>query len=141
MDAERRKRLVDKLEMLKVRVGQSPGPTVSLEDFFDGNDDVGSIGCNLLVHPGVDRFYRIFKEIRWHPRVQDVRVEIKDLVDEHSWPFADTVFVLTSMDRHELYEAAAELNPDEVGEFIPANIPVDLQPLKDGMKVLGIWWD
>jgi hypothetical protein len=38
-----------------------------------------------------------------HPKTQvyDLRelVEIKDLVDEHSWPFVDTVFVLTKWDR------------------------------------------
>lgn len=24
--------------------------------FFDGNDDLGSIGCNLMEHPGMDAF-------------------------------------------------------------------------------------
>jgi hypothetical protein len=142
MDVSRRNRLVEKLSAQRMPVGQQhPGPTVSLEDFFEGNDDLGSIGCNLSAHPGVDTFYRLFVEIRSRIDVQDVLVEIKDLVDEHSWPFTDTAFVLTSMGQGELSKSVAKLNPDEVGEFPPDSIPRDLPTLKHGMKVLGVWWD
>jgi hypothetical protein len=44
MDVSRRNRLVEKLKVKQTEVGQNPGPTVSLEDFFEGNDDWGSIG-------------------------------------------------------------------------------------------------
>ena len=27
---------------------KEPDPIVSLEDFFEGNRDIGSIGCNIL---------------------------------------------------------------------------------------------
>jgi hypothetical protein len=43
MDVSRRNRLVEKLKVKQTQVGQNPGPTVSLEDFFEGNDDLGSI--------------------------------------------------------------------------------------------------
>jgi len=56
MDVSRRNRLVEKLKVKQTQVGQNPGPTVSLEDFFEGNDDLGSIGCNLSAHPGVGGF-------------------------------------------------------------------------------------
>lgn len=141
MDTTRRDRLVQTLQAAKTPVGQIPGPTVPLDDFFQSNDDIGSIGCNLLTHPGVDAFYRTFAEIRGRADVQDVRVEIKDLVDEHSWPFSDTIFVLTSMSRGDLAKLVAKLEPDEVGEFPAANIPRDLPPLKPGIKILGVWWD
>jgi hypothetical protein len=141
MDISRRNRLVDKLKAQSISVGQQPGPTVSLEDFFEGNDDLGSIGCNLSAHPGVDTFYFLLREIRSRQDVQDVLVEIRDFADEHCWPFTDTVFVLTSMDRGELSKAVAKLNPDEVGQFPLGSIPKDLPAWRHGMTVMGIWWD
>ena len=141
MDVTRRKQLVEKLKSRSIPLGQYPGPTVWLEDFFEGNDDMGSIGCNLSEHPGVNRFYRVFERIRSCSDVQDVLVEVKDLVDEDSWPFTDTVFVLTSMDQFELGKLVAELDPDEVGPFPLDSTPSDLPTLKTGMKVLGVWWD
>ncbi len=48
-------------------------PVVSLELFFEGNDDPGSIGCNLTDHPGVDRFYAVLRGIRDRPDVHGVR--------------------------------------------------------------------
>lgn len=84
-------------------------PVVSLEEFFDGNDDDGSIGCNLdepfcppsdtrgwlertlrprpavsipaptAPHPGPQGFYKILMTVRERADVQDVLVEIDDL--------------------------------------------------------------
>jgi hypothetical protein len=141
MDISRRNGLLEKLKAQSSPVGQHPGPTVSIGDFFEGNDDAGSIGCNLMSHPGVDKFYKLFADVCSRSDVQDVRVEIKDLVDEHSWPFADTVFVLTSMTQGNLRDLVATLQPDEVGPFPSDSIPRDLPPLKEGMKVMGVWWD
>jgi hypothetical protein len=53
-----------------------PFPVVSLEDFFTGNNDLGSIGCNLENHPGTQRFFAILRSIRARPEVQDVLVTI-----------------------------------------------------------------
>jgi hypothetical protein len=74
MDTERRNKLVEKLK------GQDPMPLVSLEEFFIGNDDEASIGCNLMRRPGMNVFYETLKEIRSKPNVQDVLVEIADLM-------------------------------------------------------------
>ena len=49
-------------------------PVVTLEDFFEGNQDEASIGCNLVDHPGVDRFYETLRGIRDRADVQDVLV-------------------------------------------------------------------
>jgi hypothetical protein len=141
MDISRRNALREKLGAQGIPVGQHPGPTVSIGDFFEGNDDLGSIGCNLMSHPGVDAFYKSFAAIRSRSDVQDVRVEIEDLVDEHSWPFADTVFVLTSMTKENMRDLVAALKPDDVGPFPSDSISTDLPPLKAGMRVLGVWWD
>ena len=35
---------------------RTPTQVVGIDRFFDGNDDLGSIGCNLDPHPGIARF-------------------------------------------------------------------------------------
>jgi hypothetical protein len=54
-----------------------PRPLLTLEEFFDGNDQYGSIGCNLPDCPTPHEFYEVFKQIRVTPEVADVRVEIR----------------------------------------------------------------
>jgi hypothetical protein len=50
MDARKRNDLKAKL------AAQSEPRIVPVDVFFDGNDDEGSIGCNLTDHPGMDVF-------------------------------------------------------------------------------------
>lgn len=141
MDINRRNRLLELIKAKGIPVGRSPGPTVRLEDFFEGNDDLGSIGCNLTLHPGVSKFYKTLAAIKSRDDVQDVLLEIVDLIDEHSWPFSDKVFVLTSMPADTLRKLMSKLKPDEVGQFPADLIPRDLPPLNTGMQILGAWWD
>lgn len=59
-------------------------PIVTLEDFFEGNNDESSIGCNLMEHPGVEKFYYVLLSIRNKDNVQDVLVEIMELEDDEA---------------------------------------------------------
>jgi hypothetical protein len=67
---------------------------VSIERFFDGNDDLASIGCNLTEHPGVDAFRDVPAGLLCRSDVQAVYAQISELDpgDGH-WPFTDTVLV------------------------------------------------
>ena len=49
-----RERLILRIKALGLPSYEGPRPLVSLEEYFDGNDDLGSIGCNLSDHPGVE---------------------------------------------------------------------------------------
>jgi hypothetical protein len=142
MDLERRRRLVEKIKSTSWKPSRNPGPTVTLEEFFEGNDDSGSIGCNLVPTPSPADFYRILSEIRSRNDVQDVLVEIRDMEDtEGIWPFSDTVFVLTSATPEDLKKWLKPLSPDEVGHFPAEHIPKDLPPANPGINVFGAWWD
>jgi len=44
--------------------------------FFHGNDDLGSISCDLTDHPGTARFYAVLRDVRGRPEVHDVRIGI-----------------------------------------------------------------
>jgi hypothetical protein len=121
-----------------------PRPVVSLEDFFEGNEDPGSIGCNLLDHPGVQRFYDHLRMIRSRPDVQDVLIEITEVDEESSWepwPFSERVYILTEASAKEVLEWMALLQPDEIETGYIQGKPPAAPELAEGMRVYGLWWD
>lgn len=120
-----------------------PEPVVSLEAFFDGNDDVGSIGCNLTDHPGVDRFFTVLRDVRERPEVQDVWVGISEVMTDGEWPFSDHVYVVTSASADDVlrWTGALHPEPDVASDWwndVPPARPFRVPP---GMRVLTLWWD
>lgn len=122
--------------------GEVHETVVSLEDFFTGNDDRGSIGCNLgEQQPAIGEFYRKLREIRSRPNVQDVLVRIYEYDDPTSWPFTDTVYIISSAPLREVKDWVAPLLPDEVyAEWMYGKPPAAPEP-KPGMIPYSVWWD
>ncbi|RSD27811.1 hypothetical protein [Mesobacillus subterraneus] len=118
-------------------------PIVSLEDFFTGNTDEGSIGCNLLEHPGIDTFNNILWKIRGQENVQDVLVEIMEIEDdENYWAFSERLYILTSAEQDTVECWVNVLEPSEVDdEGYIFGIPPLAPELRDGYKVYSVWWD
>jgi hypothetical protein len=141
-----RRQLIEKIRLqgLPTPDGVTPLPVVSLEDFFIGNDDPGSIGCNLpQPAPDPPRFFEVLKAIRERPDVTDVVVEIHEVEesDESMWPFSDRVYVVTSASQDAIKQWVAELQPDEVEEGYAAGRPPAGPEVKAPYKIWGIWWD
>ena len=115
---------------------------VSLEDFFTGNSDLGSIGCNLgPKQPPIAEFYRVLRDIRSKPNVQDVLVRIYDYKDPSSWPYTDTVYIISSASPDEVKQWVEPLLPDEVyGEWMYGK-PSAAPDVKSGMVPYSVWWD
>ncbi len=115
---------------------------VSLEDFFEGNDDGGSIWCNLSTAPEPRQVYAILSQIRDRPDVVDVRILVTqyDGGDEE-WPFSDTVYFLTARTPDDIVSwLGNEYAPDEIGvepDFGRAE-PIDCP---NGTKIVTAWWD
>jgi hypothetical protein len=65
---------------------------VTIDQFFDGNDDLGSIGCNLAPHPGLHVFRETLKMLEARRDVSGVWIAIYDTADG-DWPFSETVLV------------------------------------------------
>lgn len=125
-------------------------PLVTLEEFFEGNNEVGSIGCNLLEHPGIDTFYRVLRETRGREDVQDVLVSITDLNEFETpektdqmaeWPFSDRVYIVTSATVATIESLLTALEPDEVFPQDDTPAERDFPMLKEGYQVLVAWWD
>jgi hypothetical protein len=135
MDLEKRRQLIESLS------SESEGQIVSVDRFFDGNDDIGSIGCNLIHHPGVDAFRDVFKALEDRPDLEAVYVGITELdPGEGCWPFSDTVFVVGTISTDELRAVVQPLQPDEVGPGAYFKVPAAIRDRHQG-PILGVWWD
>ena len=123
----------------------SPGDAVvSLEDFFTGNNDPGPSVCNLGdEQPTPSRSFSetLLFTIRNRPDVQNVLVRICEYDDPTSWPFTDTVYILTSAPLEDVQRWVSPLKPDEVcGEWMYGPPPKAPEP-ESGMTPYSIWWD
>jgi len=139
-----RSKLIDKISQqgLPPIHSNTAGPIVSLEEFFDGNQDVASIGCNVRPYPGLDVFYDVLCNIRSRADVQDVLVEIHEIPDdERDWPFSERVYVLTSATPDVVCGWLGVLDPSEVEEGWASEAPIAAPTLQPGMHVVGAWWD
>ncbi|GAA1617447.1 hypothetical protein [Actinoplanes couchii] len=123
--------------------GTGPEPVVSLELFFEGNNDLGSIGCNLIDHPGIPEFYAVLRALRAHPDVVDVRVGISEVMGDDEWPFSNHVYIVTSASATEVLRRTARLQPEpEMGSDWWNGTPpaIDI-PVPSGHQLMTLWWD
>ena len=143
VDRAKRSALLARLQAMP-HVADTP-QVVPASQFFDGNGDDGSIAANLVEHPGVARFGEMISAIEARADVQAVLVAITDLMtdDEGSWPYSDTLYVLTSAPLDDVRLWFAELQPDEVSTGFSggAQAPPGAPPLAPGMAPIRIWWD
>lgn len=139
------KRLALLAHLRTVSAAASGPPVVPSAQFFDGNGDNASIAANLVEHPGVGRFAALISKVEARRDVQAVLVEITDLMadDEDSWPYSDTVYVLTGASPATVREWFAELEPDEVdtGFSRGGPAPPGSPELAPAMAPVRVWWD
>ncbi len=118
-----------------------PRPLVSLELFFEGNEDYGSIGYNLPDPPEPRDFYDLLKELRDRDDVHDVLIEVKDLEDPDGWPSTDTIWFITRASPDDVRQWFPErLDPDDViigfdqQQVEPYEVPA-------GHEAIAAWYD
>jgi hypothetical protein len=134
MDAAKCQALKDALAQ------QGEPPYIEAKVFFDGNDDPGSIGCNLDEHPGVGEFARVLGELSGRPDVQGVWVVVFEIdPGEDSWPFADLVIVAGTISLKTLRSLVKGLQPTTVESAAEFSVPEDLASQHD--RLLALWWD
>ncbi len=133
---------VQKCETLKQELRDPPEPQlVPITRFFDGNDDLGSIGCNLIGHPGIDLFRDILVGLLSRHDVEAVYAAISELnPGESQWPFANTVFVFGSISVSELTAIVNQLEPDEVCGAGQIEVPTPVGVRHDS-RAITLWWD
>ena len=118
----------------------TPRPLLTIDEFFEGNAEVGSIGCNLDGAPSPDAFYSLFQAIAQRPDVRDIRVQITAF-DVPEWPFSDTVYIMTSATPEEVATWFPEhLRPDETWQGF-LDQPYEPYLVPDGVQAVACWWD
>jgi hypothetical protein len=120
-----------------------PRPLVTLAEFFEGNDDYGSIGYNLPDSPSPQEWYTLLKEMAARSEVRDVRIAVNQLEVPEEWPSTDTIWVITTASPEEVQSWLPEkLRPDDVilgfkdwpGPYEKYDVPV-------GYRAIGLWYD
>jgi hypothetical protein len=134
--------LLAEIELQGGYEGVGPEPVVSLEQFFDGNVDLGSIGCNLDDHPGIERFASVLHAIRDRPDVYDVLVGISEVLANGEWPLSNHVYVVTTAGPEAVCEWAASLGAEQPGQGwwngAPPRWPIRVPA---AARVVTLWWD
>jgi hypothetical protein len=118
-----------------------PRPLLTLEEFFDGNDVVGSICCNLPAVTAPRDMHAVLARIRSRPDVADVRVQIT-MFDDPAWPFSDTVWVITTARAEDVNGwFPSDLAPDSCSEGWSDDVVYEPLAVRAGMRPVACWWD
>lgn len=112
---------------------------VTVKEFFDGNEDLGSIGCNLPDHPGLDHFRKVLSDIEKRSDVEQVWMQIYDL-EEGDWPFCENVLVVGKAPLPDVRQVSESLQPSEVSEMEMDWVPSRPKSLS-GRTYINLWWD
>jgi hypothetical protein len=112
---------------------------VKVAEFFDGNDDLGSIGCNLSDHPGLQHFRSVLESIAGRDDVDEVWTQIYDL-EEGDWPFSENVLVVGEIPESAVRQYCESLQPSDVCEMRVDWIPSRAGQLA-GRRYVNLWWD
>ncbi|MCZ8253093.1 MAG: hypothetical protein O9318_11535 [Hylemonella sp.] len=131
-----------KCATLKKELAKLPEPPiVDINRFFDGNDDEGSIGCNLEPHPGIDAFRDSLVGLSKRQGIRGVYTVISELdPGEDSWPFSDTVLVVGDVLAEEIRAALESLQPDDVSSAELSSLGLPEFSSASGQAVV-VWWD
>lgn len=120
---------------------------MTIDEFFDGNNDEASIAPNLEKKPKVSEYYQIFKELRKNPKVVDVFVKINEVMiyedgklNDNEWFYSDVIYIVGDITKEEVKEAIKTLLPDEVEYDTEGQIKNLDKRFKD-KNVVYVWWD
>ena len=134
------------VEHARARGGDSTQVAVTLEQFFEGNDCEWCIAPNRDEAMPLDTVRRVLFELREHPEVHDVRVELDVLefqtYPDDEWPYASGVAVITTLMPEEVDAMTVDAETEPSGGPA-ANVEwlVDAPTVPDGHHYVGVWWD
>ncbi len=138
----------DKLNALLDRLGpdfrerghsNGPMPLVTLEEFFDGNDDDGSFQGAPVEYAG-----RALARLRDRDDVADIRMGITQWEGPGTWPLAEYIYFVTSARVSDVKAWLKEDNADIwVSELRQSDEHREREELEvpDGHKIVWAWID
>ena len=132
------------VQMVRSRGGDTGQVAVTVDEFFDGNDDTQSIAAHATHQPSLTTIRRVLEGLRAHPAVHDVYLEVEQLkfpqYPDGSWPYANNVAVVARLGAHELDELAVEAAPDPANE-VDAEAIFPGHEVPPGYRHFEMGWD
>jgi hypothetical protein len=134
------------VEHVRGRGGAKAQVAVTLEQFFEGNDCDWCIAPNRPDEVPLDTVRQVLFDLRAHPDVHDVRVELdvlefQDFPDDE-WPYASGVAVITTLLPKEVDALTADADTEASGgPAAGADWLVDAPTVPEGHHYVGVWWD
>jgi hypothetical protein len=146
IDIEKRDALVKKYDLMSFPTLKEP-VYLTIDEFFDGNNDEASIAPNLSKKPKASEYYSILKKLSKNPKTINAFVEIKDVMiyqngklNDSEWFYTDIVYFIGDLTKKEIEEATKSLMPDEVG-YDTGNGISGLDEKYKNKKIVSVWWD
>jgi hypothetical protein len=119
----------------------TPRPLLTLQEFFEGNEVVGSMLCNCTPTPTPREIRDLLARIAARPEVMDVRVQVT-MFDDPEWPFSDTVWIFTTASAAEVSSWFPKaVRPDEIREGWDDTLTYEPYAVPKGARILRCWWD
>lgn len=129
--------------LLKIIAAGFPDNEVvlTLDEFFTGNIDPGSIAFNLYPdQPSLETFYKTFKELIQEGKIENAFVRIAEIEDT-DWFYSDTIYVVGKINFRELSDAVEHLKPSEIYTGWMYDVPANLQANYSKMNEFSVWWN
>ncbi len=149
-DPKRLERLIGTInEQGNLKDYSAPPPIVTLEEFFEGNDIIGSICANLTDSEfeavgGLQGIYNLLKEIRTKDEVQALLVPIYDYDVDEGWPSADSVYLICRHPPAVIERWIDVIRPSDIFDITETwaqQTPACAPGLDSGMRCYQLWWD
>ena len=146
VETTKRDKLVEKYNLLNFHSSTEP-IYISVDEFFDGNNDLASIAPNINVRPTNKQYWEKLIELKKNKNIIEIRIPIKDIniyenskLDLNEWLYTDEISFVTSFGEQEIKELTKILQPDQIYKDTTTNLLHKKTNYK-GLNVITIWWD
>ncbi len=146
VDEDKRDALVKKYDLLNFPNLANP-VFLTLDEFFDGNNDDASIAPNLDTKLKVEEYYKTLKNIQKEKNVIGAHAELKDVMiyennqlNDNEWFYTDIIYFIGDITKEEIASKVENLQPDEV-EYTDDKRIVGLNADYKNKKIVYVWWD
>jgi len=145
IDTAKRNKLVAKYDLLKFPNIKQP-ILLTVDEFFDGNNDEASIAPNYSKKPSMTEYYSILKNLSDNPKTIAAFAEIKEVMlydgklKDNEWFYSDIIYFVGDLTKEEIKSATISLLPDEV-EYDKDNRIKVLNEKYADKNIVYLWWD
>ena len=146
MDELKKLELIRKIRKVQ---GHAPRPKeilISLEDFFDGNDEAPcGLLANTRVHLSAPQVAEHLRQVRSRADVSGCFIRFYDYDDAldfaDAWVNSDTVYVVSSAGVDEIASWFAPLEPSDVRVEQDVEAFANAPTIPAGHAMVAVWWD